>query len=69
MHIRRLILSTEFLFPDNACLFAFCDNGGTCIEDSTTADCHRCQCPPGYTGKICESLAVITRKAFLVLSW
>ena len=52
----------DWFLSDNACLFAFCDNGGTCMEDSTTAECYRCQCPAGYTGRLCESLVVISRK-------
>ncbi|CAF1023874.1 unnamed protein product [Rotaria sordida] len=40
---------------NNACLFVNCENGGECIEDPTTIDCFKCQCIPGYTGKICDT--------------
>ncbi|CAF5027305.1 unnamed protein product [Rotaria sp. Silwood1] len=44
-----------FDFLDNACAFVYCKNGGKCIEDPTTIDCFKCQCTPGYTGRICET--------------
>lgn len=39
----------------NACLFITCENGGHCMEDPTTADCFKCQCLPGFTGRICDA--------------
>ena len=50
----------DFLL-DNACLFGFCDNGGTCVEDPTILECYRCTCPPGYTGRLCDSVVAIVR--------
>jgi hypothetical protein len=48
----------------NACLFVQCD-AGECIEDKTTADCFKCRCPPGLTGKLCETVFIILRIIFL----
>ncbi|CAF0732018.1 unnamed protein product [Adineta steineri] len=39
----------------NTCLFIVCENGGQCIDDPTTADCFKCQCSSGYTGKMCDT--------------
>jgi hypothetical protein len=43
----------------NACSFVTCENGGTCSQDLTTADCFTCQCTPGYAGKVCDTPIVI----------
>ena len=51
----------------NACLFGFCDNGGTCVEDANILECYRCQCPPNYTGRICDSIVAIIRTIYIDL--
>lgn len=46
----------------NACIFVTCENGGTCDEDPTTIDCFRCRCTPGFTGRVCGTAMIITRR-------
>jgi Notch-like protein len=43
----------------NACIFIECENGGECQEDPTTVECFKCQCSPGFTGKVCQTPVVI----------
>ncbi|CAF3926824.1 unnamed protein product, partial [Rotaria sp. Silwood1] len=52
----------------NACAFVYCKNSGKCIEDPTTIDCFKCQCTPGYTGRICETQIPILRIYLFFLS-
>ncbi|CAF5122927.1 unnamed protein product, partial [Rotaria magnacalcarata] len=41
------------------CDFIECENGGSCMKDSTTTDCFKCICVAGFTGKICETTITI----------
>ena len=60
--IGREHISLSHVCSGNTCLFIVCENGGNCIEDSTTIDCFRCQCLAGFAGKVCDTQLVITRK-------
>ena len=62
------IQNFSLLYVGNSCSFISCENNGLCFEDSTTIDCFRCQCAPGYTGKICDTpMPVIRMHRFFLL--
>ncbi|CAF0971130.1 unnamed protein product [Adineta ricciae] len=43
----------------NACGFVTCENGGQCNEDPSTADCFKCHCLPGFSGKVCQNAIIL----------
>ena len=45
----------------NACGFVTCENGGQCSEDPSTADCFKCNCLPGFSGKVCQNAIILPR--------
>ncbi|CAF1335568.1 unnamed protein product [Rotaria magnacalcarata] len=56
----RQIQIDQCLNPDvDICDFIECENGGSCMKDSTTTDCFKCICVAGFTGKICETTITI----------
>ena len=50
--ILKQIVLLHFGIVHDPCHSILCLNGGEC---DTTGNCAMCACPPGYTGKVCET--------------
>ncbi|CAF4375540.1 unnamed protein product, partial [Rotaria socialis] len=51
----RQVTATQCQYPNIVmCDYVQCTNG-RCVEDKNSVDCYKCQCAPGFTGKLCDS--------------
>ncbi|CAF1156729.1 unnamed protein product [Rotaria magnacalcarata] len=58
----RQVTANQCQYPDIVmCDYVQCTNG-RCVEDKNSVDCYKCQCAPGFTGKLCDS-SILTPSA------
>jgi hypothetical protein len=67
-YIILVFLFFFFFFQVTMCDYVICENGAQCQQDLNTADCYKCMCPAGFTGKVCETPIAILRMHHFCLS-